>query len=205
MSNYTYDTGTSKPVDNNSIKRVKSVLIGAVSFFVPLALGVSSNSSETLNESADAYEHRSLSASADIGTNPYAFQSEDSQLYFAAPTYTNTGAEVSLETINDYDEHVNSLVLQMKEDEENETFFASDFITNLFSQDSTMCVSVLNKAFALQSYKYATWVIDAIRLSDVDFLQQWFKNLLIKGMQQKEHSVYMKDIYELYEKELETL
>ena len=205
MSDYTYDTVYGKTVDNNSIKRLKLALIGAVSFFVPLALSFSSNSSESFNESAEVNEYRSLSVLSDTGTNLNTFQSEDRKVFSAASTYTNTGAEISLGTINDYDEHVNSLILQLKEDEENETFFASDYITNMFSQNSAICVLVLEKAFAMESYKYATLVIDAIRLSDVDFLQKWFKNLLNIGMQKQEHSVYMKELYELYAEELKAL
>lgn len=205
MSNYTYETVSPKTVDKNSIKCLKLALIGAVSLFVPLTLGFSSNSSEKFNESAEVYAYRPLSESADTGTNFDATQLEDDELYPAASTYTNTGAEASLRTINDYDELVNSLILQLKEDEENETFFSSDYITNLFSQNSTMCVSVLKKAFSLEEYKYASLVIDAIRLSNADFLQQWFKDLLNTGMQKEEHSVYMKEICELYEEELSKL
>ncbi len=205
MSNYTYDTVNSKTVDNNYIKQIKLAIIGVASFVVPFVFGMGSNSSDTFHENAGVYEYRSISVSADTGTNFNAFQSEENRLYNAASTYTNTGAEKSLGTFNDYDERVNSLILQLKEDEENETFFASDYITNLFSQDRAIGILVLNKAFSMESYKYATLVIDAIRLSDVDFLQKWFKALLNIGMKEQEHREYMGEIYELYEEELEAL
>lgn len=205
MSNYTYETVSSKTVDKNSIKCLKLALIGAVSLFVPLTLGFSSNSSEKFNERVEVYAYRPLSESADTGTNFDATQLEGDELYPAASTYTNMGAEASLAKINNEYKCVNSLILQLKEDEENETFLASDYITNLYFQNEAMCVSVLKKAFSLEEYKYAPLVVDAIRLSEADFLQQWFKDLLIKGMQKQEHRIYMEEICELYEEELKTL
>lgn len=64
---------------------------------------------------------------------------------------------------------------------------------------------MIEKAFSIQSYRYAREVISAIRFSGLYYLDSWFKDLLLEGRRQPELASYISSLFDLYREELNAL
>lgn len=96
-----------------------------------------------------------------------------------------------------------SLIQSDRDDDD--SFEASEFIDEQYALNREGCIKMLRTAFSMQSYRYAREVISAIRFSEIDYLQKWFKDLLIDGKNQPALAKHINALLELYREELDAL
>lgn len=107
---------------------------------------------------------------------------------------------------NDFDDQVNHFLSLIQFDrEDDDSFDASRFIDYHYENNRDICIDILKAAFKTQSYRYAREVISAIRFSNINYMQEWFKELLSDGEKQPELNEYMLALFELFKEELDAL
>ena len=101
-----------------------------------------------------------------------------------------------METINQF------ISLIQSDREDDSSFESSRFIDSQYDEDPDRCIKIIQSAFRMESYRYAGEVISAIRFSNIDYIQAWFKKLLVDGRHQPKLRDYIDALWELYREEL---
>lgn len=81
---------------------------------------------------------------------------------------------------------------------EEECWRAKKFLNEQYEINPEECIEMIYAAFRYENYAYAEDVISSVRISDIDYLKKWFKNLLLEGKGIQHIKDYANDIYELY-------
>lgn len=95
--------------------------------------------------------------------------------------------------------------LSFAHDDDDSEFADSDFLTEQYSIDPKMCIELIKRAFSFDSYRYANEVLIAVRFSEINYLQRWFKDILIEGLKISNVKSSAKKLYELYKNTFDKL
>lgn len=77
-------------------------------------------------------------------------------------------------------------------------YSASEFLTEQYNKDETICIGIIYYSFKKDSYIYAMDVINAVRASDINYFQKWFKDLLLEGKKIPKLKRGIEYLYDLY-------
>ncbi|HIS35023.1 TPA: hypothetical protein IAC10_00125 [Candidatus Scatousia excrementigallinarum] len=153
---------------------------------------------DTVSESNSASIHNEES----LSYSEYYFDVNDSVKYgnnLLSSTYIRTEG-LQLNFSNSY-ELINGLVARLLElisEDDDYSYNASEFITKQFEESETIGIEIIKTAVKKDDYRYSRDVITAVRASDIDYFQKWFKDLLIEGMARPSLKNYFQNIYDLY-------
>ena len=114
-----------------------------------------------------------------------------------ASTYTKISKSVSMYSKNS-DLSIKLIRLFAEDDAEEDYFPSIDFINDEIAKNAE-CVEIIQSAFRFQDYTFAKKVIKSVMFSDIDYLDLWFKNLLLEGQNVDHVKTYADDVYQMYE------
>lgn len=83
--------------------------------------------------------------------------------------------------------------------EDDDDYTSSEFLSEKYETDSSLCIELIKKAIEFDSYKYAKEILTAIRFSDINYFDKWFKNILIDCMHVEKIKNVANNFYLLYE------
>ena len=91
-----------------------------------------------------------------------------------------------------------------KQYDSKDDYSASEFLTQEYKENEVICVGIIYFTFRKDNYLYARDVLYAIKFSDIPYLQQeWYKKILLEGMQvEKIKNTFSKE-YDLYKEILD--
>lgn len=137
-----------------------------------------------------------------LSDSEYYFDVNDTVKYgnnSLSSTYIRTEG-LQLNSSNSY-ELINGLVTRLLElirEDDDYSYNASEFITKQFEESETIGIEIIKTAVKKDAYRYSRDVITAVRASDINYFQKWFKDLLIEGIERSSLKNYFQNIYDLY-------
>lgn len=157
----------------------------------------------------DSITNREDSSRENVLSNFKLYISDiDSSCYvnnFLSSTYIETEESQVIKHNNDFfNGLLNRFIALLNEDDEN-SYYSSNFLTENFKLNETACIEVIQTAFRKTDYIYAKDVITAVRFSEINYFQPWFKNLLEEGLAQKKLRRYINNLLDLYKEIFDTL
>lgn len=185
-----------------ALKAIAGAFVIGISSTLPLNIGnVNENNESTV---AMPYEYRSSVASLHM---PYQGEYNEVMYIDTSSLHINRDEmEILINSSNTHDSNVDQYIVLLQLDkEDDESFESSRFIDKQYSLNDNDCVKMIQKAFRTNSYKFAKDVISSIRFSDINYLQIWFKELLLEGRRQPKFADYFNDLLGLYREDLEVL
>ena len=104
------------------------------------------------------------------------------------------------------DNRASKLISMLKEDNDEENYLPSvEYINQEYLRDKAECISMITDAFRLNNYAYAEKVLSSAMFSDLNYLENWFKSLLLEGKCLPQLRTYAEDIYEMYKEVFDEL
>lgn len=118
-----------------------------------------------------------------------------------SPSSTYIRTEGVQLNFNKDNELISNLVMRLFElvrEDDDYSDNASEFITSQFKVSETIGIEIIKTAVRKDCYRYAKDIITAVRGSDINYFQKWFKDLLIEGVTYSSFKTYFQNIYDLY-------
>ena len=112
-------------------------------------------------------------------------------------TYTKISKSIPMCSISP-DLSIKLIRLFAEDDAEEDYFPSIDFINDEIAKNAE-CVEILLSAFRFQNYAFAKRVIKSVMFSDINYLNLWFKNLLLEGKSIDQIRDYVEAVYQMYE------
>ena len=98
------------------------------------------------------------------------------------------------------------LINLLKEDNEEENYFPSvEYINKESLKNEPECIAIITSAFRANNYDYAEKLLGSVMFSDINYLANWFKSLLLEGKRIPHIRTYVEDIYDMYKEVFEKL
>ncbi len=124
---------------------------------------------------------------------------------FLSSTYIETEEQQVIDHRNEvFDNLLNQFIVLLKEDDDN-SYNASEFLSMHYNLNRPVCIKIIQTAFRKAKYIYAKDVITAVRFSDINYFQPWFKDLLEEGLTHPHLKNYINNFLNLYKETFDSL
>ena len=156
----------------------------------------------------DSITNREDSSRENALSNFKLYLSDIDSSYYVNNFLSSTYIETEELQVNKHDNNflslVNRFIALLNEDDDN-SYYSSNFLTENFKLNETACIKMIQTAFRKTDYIYAKDVITAVRFSEINYFQPWFKNLLEEGLAQKKLKRYINNLLDLYKETFDAL